>query len=528
MKFFSFLQAIGTLCTVAFSYGNALAAPTATAKSAVVAGTTALPALSATSSATITGYSLTVTAGTLAAGALYVGSTSLNAGTTTVAPADIARLRYVPLASIASNTTVTFTYSATDASGTSAAATYTLTVVRASTLDFAARTANEDWTAGRSVTLDNTTLAGSALTYSTNATARTLAVGNPSNRLPGTALAWGSTYATTTNPGTDGTNNTSSYTFTFSQPVSYFSLTLTDVDAGTSAANQSDFIDNVTLNAYSSASSTTAITYDNVSMATGVNSAATPTLARNALTNSIIGTSSNNAAANGTVVVSFAGQVQRLVVTYKNTATYTSGNNRIQNLGIPSMTWAYSLTPLPVTLVSFAAKATSNHTNVVTWSTASELTNDHFAVERSFDGTHFAVLGIVSGQGTSTAAHTYSFTDSTVPTTATRAYYRLQQVDLDGTATYSPVRSVALASFGATLATLYPSPASSTATLDLSSWPAGPIQAQVLSLNGQTKTAFVVQGGQLNTLDVEGLATGCYLLQLAGEQGSHTLRLFRQ
>jgi hypothetical protein len=86
----------------------------------------------------------------------------------------------------------------------------------------------------------------------------------------------------------------------------------------------------------------------------------------------------------------------------------------------------------------------------------------YFAVERSLPGRPFTSLGTVATHGTTTQAQTYAYRDAQLPAGASLLYYRLQLVDQDGTATYSPVRSVtiALASL-----TLFPNPTATRTTL---------------------------------------------------------------
>ena len=70
----------------------------------------------------------------------------------------------------------------------------------------------------------------------------------------------------------------------------------------------------------------------------------------------------------------------------------------------------------------------------------------------------FARIGTVAAAGSSRSARTYALTDGRLPTGAATLYYRLRLVDADGTFSYSPVRTVALAGAAAGLA-LYPNPA---------------------------------------------------------------------
>lgn len=95
--------------------------------------------------------------------------------------------------------------------------------------------------------------------------------------------------------------------------------------------------------------------------------------------------------------------------------------------------------PLPVELVSFTGIEESGVVQLV-WETASELNNDFFIVEKSFDGREFTPLVKVDGAGTTKEAHTYTAVDN-YPYTG-YSYYRLLQQDFDGTKTYSSIIAV--------------------------------------------------------------------------------------
>lgn len=89
---------------------------------------------------------------------------------------------------------------------------------------------------------------------------------------------------------------------------------------------------------------------------------------------------------------------------------------------------------LPVELLKFTATPIGRNV-ILEWSTASEINNDYFRIERSSDGVEFNEIGIVQGNGNSTMTHFYEFTDEAPPTGT--AYYRLAQTDYDGTVNYS-------------------------------------------------------------------------------------------
>jgi hypothetical protein len=98
--------------------------------------------------------------------------------------------------------------------------------------------------------------------------------------------------------------------------------------------------------------------------------------------------------------------------------------------------------------------------NRLTWETATESNNDFFDVERSFDGKNYQSLGRVKGHGTTSSTNNYDWTDPSVSGVSV-VYYRLKQVDFDGTFAYSNV--VALVNKKAALSTkIFPNPVSNT------------------------------------------------------------------
>lgn len=87
---------------------------------------------------------------------------------------------------------------------------------------------------------------------------------------------------------------------------------------------------------------------------------------------------------------------------------------------------------LPVELTSFDAVDGEDCSIELTWKTASESNNAYFNIERSTDGVNYEIIGTVQGNGNSSTANVYTFTDRSP---SLDNYYRLKQVDLDGLAT---------------------------------------------------------------------------------------------
>jgi hypothetical protein len=97
-------------------------------------------------------------------------------------------------------------------------------------------------------------------------------------------------------------------------------------------------------------------------------------------------------------------------------------------------------TSLPVNLTSFTGKSISPNEVLLNWTTDAETNNNHFVVEKSNDATTFEKIGVVDGKGTSTDKNAYSLTD--IHAYSGMNYYRLVQVDNDGTKTVSRIISV--------------------------------------------------------------------------------------
>ena len=113
------------------------------------------------------------------------------------------------------------------------------------------------------------------------------------------------------------------------------------------------------------------------------------------------------------------------------------------------------LNTLPVELMSFLVWP--NETNVeLTWSTASEVNNDNFIIEKSMDRLIFEPIGMQVGKGNSSEITDYYFMDE-YPSSGL-SYYRLKQTDFDGKESYSKIESVYFDSGEEFSFNVYPNP----------------------------------------------------------------------
>ncbi|QKG53067.1 hypothetical protein [Hymenobacter sp. BRD67] len=163
-----------------------------------------------------------------------------------------------------------------------------------------------------------------------------------------------------------------------------------------------------------------------------------------------LGTGADNGVGNGSVYS----------LALKGTDLYVGGSFATAG-GLVANNVAYygaAPTPLPVELTAFTATAEGNTAVALAWATASEQNTLAFEVERSQDGKTFAHVSTVAAAGSSSTSRRYELLDTNPLARQSVLYYRLKQLDVDGTYSYSPVRTVALAGASAGLS-LYPNPA---------------------------------------------------------------------
>lgn len=152
-----------------------------------------------------------------------------------------------------------------------------------------------------------------------------------------------------------------------------------------------------------------------------------------------------------------------------------------------------SNTSLPVELLYLEVDQPTDQSVVeLKWATASETNNNYFEVQRKTGGKPFQAIGFIDGQGTSTERHRYNFDD---PVQVERTiYYRLKQVDFDGTTHFSNVISVSPeirdSSFDVTNIT--PNPVKDQATLTVRMPKAGILPLEIFNQQGITVKEHLV------------------------------------
>lgn len=166
---------------------------------------------------------------------------------------------------------------------------------------------------------------------------------------------------------------------------------------------------------------------------------------------------------------------------------------------------------LPVTLSNLTAVCTGNGSSI-NWQTASEANSAYFLVQHSADASNWATIAKVSAAGASNVNKNYSVSDAN-----SGGYYRLQQVDKDGSALYSQIVHTNCG-VNNTEIWLYPNPVTNNLTVAIGN------NMQLLTLqvvNGIGQIVLQTQmAGPSKQIDIKQLPSGPYLLRLQAQDGS--------
>ena len=193
----------------------------------------------------------------------------------------------------------------------------------------------------------------------------------------------------------------------------------------------------------------------------------------------------------------------KLIVLWGENETMSGSTDLFSNIVNPDGT------TLPITLDEFNAALNSSDV-VLTWKTLSEVNNDYFEVLRSDDGSLFASVAKVKGRGTSSVGNSYTFTDVNPAATGKYLYYRLKQVDNDGTASYSSIEKIELPNL-ATAISIYPNPVSN--AININGGINKSFTLRLSDINGR-EVFGKVQGVGVAQFDISYLPAGTYIAEL--------------
>lgn len=182
---------------------------------------------------------------------------------------------------------------------------------------------------------------------------------------------------------------------------------------------------------------------------------------------------------------------------------------------------------IPVELTSFSAEANNKSVNL-NWSTATEINNSGFSIERKSANSNWQSIAFINGNGTTTQAQQYSYVDKNL---ADGKYsYRLKQIDFDGSFEYSKTVEVLVsAPVKFELTQNYPNPFNPSTSISFTIPQSSNVKLSVFNLLGQEVqnlvNGFLEAGSHTVSFDAKNLNSGIYLYKLEANGFTQTRKM---
>jgi hypothetical protein len=190
--------------------------------------------------------------------------------------------------------------------------------------------------------------------------------------------------------------------------------------------------------------------------------------------------------------------------------------------------YIYDSTFVPVELVSFTASSAGN---IVTlnWLTATEINNRGFEIERSGNKTNWILIGFKEGNGTISEPQHYTYSDFLENTNSSTFYYRLKQIDFDGSFRYSEIIEVEITPTNYSLSQNYPNPFNPTTNFKFQIANSGFVSMKVFDVLGNEVANLVNEELSAGEYEVEynasGLPSGVYFYKLSAGSFTDTKKM---
>jgi biopolymer transport protein ExbB len=191
----------------------------------------------------------------------------------------------------------------------------------------------------------------------------------------------------------------------------------------------------------------------------------------------------------------------------------------------------FNNTPLPVELIDFNVELIDNSVKI-TWSTATEINNDYFTIEKAINTVNYEVVDEVVGAGNSNSIKQYSYIDDNV--FEGLSYYRLKQTDFDGKFEYFPPQAINnnIEASQFKISTVKPNPFTSQFTVVIESKNAGMADFILSGMNGKRIHDIQIELNEgrteYNYIDGNKLTSGTYLLNIKKNDIVTTVKIIKK
>ena len=205
-------------------------------------------------------------------------------------------------------------------------------------------------------------------------------------------------------------------------------------------------------------------------------------------------------------------------------------SNFIEKTAIGSFSrWTLSgiSSPLPVTFTLFTTSCADNEV-LIRWKTAQEQNSDHFEIEKSNDGTHWDVIGVLNAAGNSSTESSYSFAYNNP---MQNNFYRVAEYDIDGNVHYT---GIIRSSCNITeVLRVWPNPFHDKVFVNILAANQSQAIVKLFDAKGalvKVQKTMLLQGSNQFSLDLGPIAKSIYQLQIEWNNGQSkkTIQLIKQ
>ena len=180
--------------------------------------------------------------------------------------------------------------------------------------------------------------------------------------------------------------------------------------------------------------------------------------------------------------------------------------------------------PLPVELIYFASVC-KDDIAYISWTTASEINNDYFTLEKSVDGLNFTFVATIAGSGNTSKVSTYEYIDLVENFSSENSvFYRLKQTDIDGNFKYSEIAATRCLRPEFELVTIMPNPTHNFFTVFFNAPESNEdVLFEIRDMVGhliQTAGAVTKTGGNVTSIDIGKFSPGVYFVKIINREVS--------
>jgi hypothetical protein len=199
-------------------------------------------------------------------------------------------------------------------------------------------------------------------------------------------------------------------------------------------------------------------------------------------------------------------------------------NNSLSYLAVANVT-------LPVKFTGFSATKKDDD-GILNWAVVNEApTTGSYEVERSLDGINFTTIATVATKGNGDyTSNTYNYSDDNLSSlNAATIFYRIEQVDEDGSAAYTDIKTVSLSS-GVVVKT-YPNPVKDNVSVSVGLPEASNVSIDITDASGKQLQLVQLAGAKgtnLSNISLAGYASGSYLIKVTSDSGTTTIPVVKE